>query len=140
MKVTITNEKDEILCEDATVRKVGLKAQDIISELGISQKRVVIEVALPAGNSLRLGTEVDVKIEIEKRQGVPAIPENAIFQLGDQDCVYIIQDRKAVLRQVETGLEGEDHMEILSGLNVGEQIVLSPDANVKNGTRVKIKQ
>ena len=137
MKAILSNDKDEVLVDNAVVRSVAPKAQDIISQLGISQKRVKVEIALPENSGLRLGA--DVKIQVEKRSGALSVPEKAVFELDGQDCVYVAEDGKALLRKVKIGLEGEDDVEILSGLSPGQLVILSPGADVEEGTRIKLK-
>ena len=49
----------------------------------------------------------------------------------------MIENGKAALRVVETGLEGEDYIEIRSGLKEGESVILSPNDEVIEGVKVK---
>jgi HlyD family secretion protein len=42
------------------------------------------------------------------------------------ECVFIHQNGKAILRQVETGIQDDENIEIISGLKEGDEIVKSP--------------
>ena len=133
----IINNKTDFLDDKGKVRKIHPKAQDKISELGISQKRVTVEVALSAPVSIRIGSTLDVEIIVEQKDGVIRVEPNALFEMKQQDYVFVIADGKALLRQIEKGLEGEDFTEILSGLKKGEKVILSPGNEVEDGIRVR---
>lgn len=123
--------------ENCKVRKIHLKAHDVMSELGISQKRVTVEVALGEKAGLRLGSDVDAEIIVEKMQNVIRVSNLALFETDQIDCVFVAEGGKAVLKQVETGIEGEDYTEIISGLSEGEEVILSPGSDIENGVRIK---
>ena len=43
---------------------------------------------------------------------------------GFVEVVWVIEDGRAVARQVETGIQSETHIEILSGLSEGDRVVV----------------
>ncbi|MEL7654678.1 MAG: efflux RND transporter periplasmic adaptor subunit [Bacillota bacterium] len=135
--VKIYNEDVSFKDENGVVRKVFLKAEDKMSELGVNQKRVTIEISFGAAATIRLGSDVDVEITVEQKDHVLRVPDLAVFEKQGKNCVYIIENGKAVLREIETGLEGEDYMEVLSGLSEGDTVILSPSDDISEGVRVK---
>ncbi len=122
---------------NSKVSKVHLKAQDYLSDLGITQKRVRVEISLSQENAPRLGSRVDVEITVGQKMNVLRVPDTALFDVNDIPHVYIIESRKAKLRQVSIGLEGEDYVEILSGLEMEDEVILSPANDISDNTRVK---
>jgi multidrug efflux pump subunit AcrA (membrane-fusion protein) len=54
---------------------------------------------------------------------------------GDQQ-VFVVQQGKAVKRSVQTGLEQDGHVQILSGINSGEAVIIEGNLNLKQGTTV----
>jgi HlyD family secretion protein len=52
----------------------------------------------------------------------------------------VIENGSIVTRTVEIGLKGEDDWEVVSGLAEGDVVVLSPDNDIEDGMKVKIKQ
>jgi HlyD family secretion protein len=136
-KVRVTSESNALIDDAASVSKIFVKAREIMSDLGIIQKRVPVEVTLSGGKSLRLGSSVNVEIIVDERQNALRIPDNAIFELNREPHVFVAEDGKAVLRAIETGLEGEDFTEILSGLSEGELIITSPAREIGDGVSVK---
>jgi HlyD family secretion protein len=119
------------------VSKVHLKAQDYLSDLGITQKRVRVEIQLSQVKTPRLGSRVDVEIKVEEKGNVLRVPDTSIFELDGKPHVYIIENRKAKLREITIGIEGEDYVEIKSGLEEKDKVILSPGNDITDGTRVK---
>ena len=126
--------------EKGSVRKIYLKAEDKMSDLGVNQKRVTVEIAFSSPQTVRLGSDMDVEVTVDKKQNVLRVPDLAVFEKGKKDCVYVIEGGKAVLREIKTGLEGEDDMEVLSGLSEGDMVILSPNDTISDGVRVKIQK
>jgi HlyD family secretion protein len=138
--VRIFNEDANFNDEGGTVKKIFLKAEDKMSDLGVNQRRVTVEISFGSASTLRLGSNVDVEIAVEKKEKVLRVPDLAVFEKDHKNCVYVIEGGKAVLRRLETGLEGEDFIEVISGLSEGERVIVSPGEDVEDGIRVKEQQ
>ena len=84
----------------------------------------------------------------QEAAGVPAAnaDDGAGGFKADEDgfvqIVFVLEDGKAVARQVETGLQGENLLEITSGLKAGETIISGGyraiSRDLKNGARVEV--
>ena len=59
------------------------------------------------------------------------IPASALLQRGELSAVYVQQDQKFVLRYVRTGNKKEDQIQVISGLNNGDQIAVDALAVLK---------
>ena len=137
-RVRVFSESEQLIDDDAMVTKIFVKAQDVLSDLGIAQKRVPVEIALSSEKNLRLGRNVNVEIVVDQREGVLIVPENAIFEINRQKHVYRVEDGKATLQAVQTGLEGERHTEVVSGLSQGDSVIVSPAREIEDGKAVRI--
>jgi len=135
----IYNEDAGFSDENGMVKKVHLKAENKISDLGVNQKRVTVEISFGTDKQVRLGSNMNVDIIVEKKENVLRISDLAIFEKAKKNCVYIIEEGKAVLREIETGLEGEDYIEVISGLSEGDTVILSPSDEISDGVKVKIQ-
>ncbi|HHT62513.1 MAG: efflux RND transporter periplasmic adaptor subunit [Bacillota bacterium] len=123
------------------VRKIYPKAFSKISDLGIEQKRVKIEIDLHEnienGSVLKPGYEMDIKVITDSKKNVLLIEESAIFAYQGRDHVFVVENGKAKLRSIEKGMESDKKAEVLQGLREGEVIILSPDETLKEGVKVK---
>lgn len=120
-----------------TVEKIYPKAFSKVSDLGIEQKRVRIDISIPQSSKLKMGYDVDSKFQLWSKNDTLIVPDNTIFDFEDGKYVFVVENGKAALREVETGLEGEDFIEIKSGLKEGEKVIVSPDEDIKEGINVK---
>lgn len=136
-KARIFNEDANFFDDNGVVKKVYLKAEDKISDLGVNQKRVTVEVSFGTAEPIRLGSDLDVEITVEQKTDVLRVPELAIFEKAKKNYVYVIEGGKAVLREVKTGLEGEDYTEIVSGLDKGDKVIVSPGDDISDSVKVK---
>ena len=78
---------------------------------------------MPEG--IRPGMTADLLIEIDSRENVLIIPEDAILEKDGKSTVQIYQAEKIEEREIEIGLIGSDEMvEVVSGLQEGEQVIV----------------
>ena len=54
------------------------------------------------------------------------VPEQAIVHRSELTAVYVVNDANVHLRQVRIGSREDGHVEIVAGLEVGEQVALDP--------------
>ena len=135
--VRVFSESELLMDDSAAVSKIFVSAQDVVSDLGIVQKRVPVEITTSGGQNLRLGSNVNVEIIADRRDSALRAPGNAIFEQDRQQHVYVIEDGKARLRPVETGLAGERYTEITGGLSEGDLVITSPGREISDGTKIK---
>jgi len=78
-----------------------------------------------------------VKAEIVTDQSSTAatVPPSAIVTFAGIEKVITIEGGKAVEKVVMTGRRGEDWVEIKSGINVGQRVIVNP-GNLQSGQPV----
>lgn len=92
---------------------------------------IEIEIELEdRGTPLRIGNRVDAKIVVAERQNVLVIPSEAIVHKDDETFVRVLDEASGDLieRPVRIGLSGVHRVEVLGGLDEGEEIALSGPA------------
>ena len=100
-------------------------------------RSVLVKVALPAG-SVRSGQFARLQVAAGRTETL-LVPTAALTRFGQMERVFVVENGRAVLRLVKTGRITGDRLEILSGLNAGEQIVLAPPAALRDGQAVTLK-
>jgi len=90
---------------------------------------------------LGVGYRVQVKIiTLEKEQAL-TIPRSALFRnSAGRWQVFAVRNGRAQLQDVEVGLMNDERVEIVAGLEEGTPVVLAPETDLTNGTRVSIIQ
>ncbi|MBV1758520.1 MAG: hypothetical protein KMY55_11850 [Dethiosulfatibacter sp.] len=127
----IVNDHDlGIVIEKLTVGKIYPKAFTTFSELGVEENRQTVEIRLTeSGKDLSFGLKVDTKVMIEESREALFIPEEAIYEKDMKKYVRVLEDGKSVEREVITGIENNNHIEIIEGLNEGEKVILNYEEN-----------
>jgi HlyD family secretion protein len=110
-----------------------------VLELEKQARTVEVEVEFvepPKEENLLVGYSADVEIVHDSHANVLRIPTQTLLE-GKKVLLYRSSDGILEERTVTTGLANWDRTEIISGLNEGDQIVMSLDrAGVKAGVRV----
>jgi len=65
------------------------------------------------------------------------VPASAVVQRGQMEIVFIVSDHKARLRLVKTGKRIGGEVELVSGAEAGEKIVVEGAAALVDGQAVK---
>ncbi len=85
---------------------------------------------------LKIGFNATVDIEASSRKGVVMVPLNAVMRSGRDTFVYVVEGGVARRREVVTGLEAEDMVEVVEGLEAGEKVVTEGASKIKDGERL----
>lgn len=100
------------------------------------QNRVlVIEADVANDGTLRPGSFAHGDIVTDDTQQAITIPPNALVVFAGIEKVIVIKDGKAQEKPVTTGRRGDGWIEIMAGVNVGEQVVVDP-GNLQTGQPV----
>ncbi|RRJ62887.1 efflux RND transporter periplasmic adaptor subunit [Paenibacillus oralis] len=98
------------------------------------------ELELQADNAkleLKPGTKVQLRLTDEAEQEVLTIPTTAIIREESNTYVYIFSGGKAEKRQVELGRLNELYQEVIKGLSLGDQVVVSGQHQLKDKQEVE---
>ncbi len=83
-----------------------------------------------------LGVDAKVTIEGNKAENVIAVPIEAVNVGKDGSFVYVVNNGVLETRTVETGISSSELVEIKSGLDGTEQVVLSIGTGLEEGAQV----
>lgn len=111
-----------------------------VSALGIEEQRVrtTIDFVEPSEAWSRLGHDyrVVVHVVIWSADDVLTVPVAALFRTGSDWAVYTVKDGRARTTVVSIGHRNAQVAEVLSGLAVGDGVVLHPSDRVRDGSAV----
>jgi HlyD family secretion protein len=113
----------------ATVRSISPEVEG-------SQVRGIVEFTggTPAG--IRQNQRVSTRLILESRVGVLKVPRGPFLESTGGRQAYVISGDTAELRTIETGATSVSEVEILSGLEAGETIILSDTTRFEGASRV----
>ena len=98
---------------------------------------LVIEAFCPNSDlKLKPGMFAVARLETAEKK-VPAVPTTALMKQEDVTRAFAVVNKRVEERIVQTGSEREGMTAILVGLKPGEQVVLSPGPDVRDGAQVQ---
>jgi len=74
----------------------------------------------------------------ENQSPVLTIPLSAVDELNGKKIVYVVNDNKAVQKEISTGRLLGNYVEVVSGLKEGEEIIDNLNDKIKDGVPVKV--
>lgn len=98
---------------------------------------VRIETPNPDG-LLRSGMAARVQVLLDQARDVVAVPDTALVAERDETSVFVVSGDYVVRRPVTIGLVANGYAEITSGLSVGEEIVVSGQNFITDGSKIQI--
>lgn len=98
-----------------------------------------VDVPNPSG-AMVPGLYAEATLTLEHREDIPSVPLQALNRIGANTTVFVVTpDGRLEKRPVQTGLETSGFAEVVSGLQEGEQVVVSDRNGLKEGERVEAK-
>ncbi len=108
-----------------------------LSGKGDTVVEVLIGIDKP-DEALRAGYNARVEIYTQRRDHVVTVPYEAVGQdAANREYVYVYRNGSVEQRFIETGAELETTVEVTSGLQKGEYIVISSNQTLSDGEVVK---
>lgn len=138
----ITEGQQVVITTDVYPDKKFVGKIGFISPQADETRSYQVEILLNnAGNQvLRSGTFVYADFSKKSKQSKLMIPRAAITESVQNASVYVVNGNAVKLQQVKTGIEKDGLIEISSGLNQGDVVVVSGQINLKDGTKVSISK
>lgn len=115
-----------------------------VSALGIEEQRVNIIIdfdePLTAFEKLGHGFRVEPKIVIDHKIDQLRVPISSLFRSDGGWAVFTVIDGSAHLTPVKIGAFNVDYAGVLSGLKLGEVVILHPSDQIEDGVSVKVEE
>ncbi len=89
--------------------------------------------------ALRANLRADVFVLTRAHRAVPRLRNGPFYQGGQEQPVFVLAGGRAVRRVVRFGDSNADYVQVLSGLAVGEEVVLSEMKNYVDTPELRVK-
>jgi membrane fusion protein (multidrug efflux system) len=99
-----------------------------------------IEISLDKSIDLLPGMFARLKVQMQKIDDAVIVPVEALVERPKGQIVFVVEDGKAVARSVETGIEEDNLIQIVSGVQPDEKIIIAGHEKLKNGTAVNLAE
>lgn len=89
-------------------------------------------------SELRQGFHVslEIQVKVNESEKTLVIPHTALMNEGGVDVAYVLVDGKLSRREVQTGGMSDEWLEVVEGVKLGEQVVITPYEGMYDGMEV----
>jgi HlyD family secretion protein len=125
---------------EGVVRRVEPTGFTKISALGVEEQRVLVICDISSDyalwKSLGDGYRVEAEFVLWEDDATLQVPASALFRLGPDWAVFAIVNGRARATRIGTGARSGLAVEITGGLEAGDQVIIYPSDQVRDGVRV----
>ncbi len=130
--VKITADIYDGIFYDGKIRSVGFKADEA------KRFPVEIEVRNNTAKPIKAGMYGLASFDCEGTREALLIPRTALVGSIKEPKVFVVDGKTASARMLKLGTSTESSIEVLDGLKEGDQVVVSGQINLEDGTTVQI--
>jgi HlyD family secretion protein len=126
---------------EAVVSRVAPQGFTAVSSLGVEEQRVpvIATITSPAelwSGALGSGYRVLARFVVWHGENVLQVPSSALFRIGTDWAVFVVEGGRARRRIVTTGQHAGLVTEVIDGLTAGDVVIVHPRGAVHDGVRV----
>ncbi len=114
-----------------------------LSALGVEEQRVNVIIDLLDTAEVRQqlgdGFRVDARIIVWEGKQVLKVPTSALFRIGQAWQLFVLRDGIARQVSVQLGENNGIEAQILEGVDAGEQVIVHPSDQVRDGVAVALR-
>lgn len=111
-----------------------------ISALGVEEQRVLVisDIISPPEEWAQLGDgyRVEAGFILWESEEILQVPSSALFRYEEGWAVFVMKNKKALLRKVDLGRRNGMSAQVLSGLIEGDMVITHPDSSIEDGTSI----
>jgi len=100
-----------------------------------------VEITIPNRNHrLKPGMFAKVDIIVREKADAILIPTYAVLEQSDVNRVFILANGKAASREIQLGADQGESVEVLSGVDIGDSLVVAGHHRISSGEKVRVIQ
>jgi RND family efflux transporter MFP subunit len=123
---------------DGIDRSLESHVSEIVPAIDVASRAYIVKIDLPTVPALRSGQFGRAIFALGSRE-VLAIPTAAVIERGQLASVFVADNGAARMRLITVGTRTASEVEVLSGLNAGEQVIFPVAQGLSDGTRVEVR-
>lgn len=115
------------------------RVSEIRPMVGVGSRSIDVIVDVPNPGDWRPGASVSGAIVVGERPNAVTVPEQSVVLRPAGEVVYALNAGKAEQRVVQTGLRQDGLVEIISGVNAGETVIVDGASFLTDKAPVAVK-
>ncbi len=97
-----------------------------------------VEIALDKSVNLLPGMFARLTLSLTDAEQVLVLPLEALVGKPKGQVVFVFEDGKAMARRVKTGIEADNRIEIITGIQPGDKVIVAGNEKLKDGADVRL--
>ncbi len=137
--VTDTVASELSIGQSVTVKSGSKEYEGFISEIGVGADETglfLVKATFAKAANLADGINIKVSLVVHKSDEKLMVPTDAVYFKDNQAFVYVLKDGRAVRKDVELDIYGEEDTTILTGIRYGDRVITSWSGALKDGAEV----
>jgi len=115
------------------------RVEKINSALDLSTRTLQAEIyILNSDRSLKPGMFANVEVVLLEKPQTLVIPREAVIEAGGEMSVFVVEGKQAFRKPITLGYEQDRLVEVLKGLNEGDQVVIKGQQLIKDGSTIRV--
>ncbi|MFP4445872.1 MAG: efflux RND transporter periplasmic adaptor subunit [Desulfosudaceae bacterium] len=98
-----------------------------------------VEITLDKAVTLMPGMFARLELSLSQAQAVVVVPRPALVRTPQGPVVFVAADGKAAARPVKTGIATDNRVEIISGIQLGDKVIVAGNEALKNGADIRVE-
>jgi RND family efflux transporter MFP subunit len=129
----------EIVLAEFPGRRFPGKLVRTADAINASTRTLLVEIDVPNPTStLFTGSYAEVHLKVPSQNSTYIIPSNTLLFRTQNLQVGVVQDGKAVLKNVTPGHDFGNEIEIVAGLSDSDHVIVNPSDSLVNGQAVQV--
>jgi RND family efflux transporter MFP subunit len=87
---------------------------------------------------LRPGMFVKADVVVDRAEDAIIIPKTALLSQRNRRYVFVVERNTAIIRYLVTGIEDEDNVQVLEGLNENDNLIIRGFETLRENSRVRV--
>jgi RND family efflux transporter MFP subunit len=107
--------------------------------LDMATRTLQVEINIPnPGHLLRAGMFARIEVALMEKPNALAVPREAVLDEGGKQFVFVIEGNQAFRKQVVTGIEQGQLIEVVEGLKDGDKIVVKGHGSLRDRATIRV--
>lgn len=116
------------------------KVERMVPVADPASRNFLVRVALLEGASkAKPGMFARGAVVVQESRDAVIVPKDALIEREGKTLVFVVDDGKAVRREISVGVMDTERAQVLSGLQPGEMVVIVGAQGLKDGDAVQVK-
>jgi membrane fusion protein (multidrug efflux system) len=97
-----------------------------------------MEITLDKPIDLLPGMFARLKVLLKNIDDAVVVPLEALVTTPKGQVVFVVEDGKAIARAVKTGIEADNRIQMVSGVQPGDKVIVAGNEKLKNGVEISL--